>query len=142
MSWGTYYVKTDGYASHQGAASAASDAEDRREWLDRLWQRVLILMSMAPHSVKNEEGYSIEWVDYIQREYQDIKEQMEDYYCEMHRLEDVSEAYEQGLVVITYCKNGHAHFRSVEYRDDDTMRCSDCGAEIVGCCRMNVCKEG
>jgi len=142
MSWGTYYVKMDGYASRQSAASAASDAEDRREWLERLWQRILILMATSPHAVKDDDGHSQRWTDYIEGEFREIKEQMEEYYCDLHRLSDVAEAHDEEYAIITYCKNGHAHFRHAEYHDDDCKTCCDCGAEIVGCCRMKVCDEG
>lgn len=142
MSWGTYYIKTDGYMSHQSAASAESDASNRNDWLDRLWQRVLILMSASPHTVKDEDGHSVEWVDYIQREYQNIKEEMDEYYRDLHQLREVAEAHEEKYAVIVYCKNGHAHFRHVKYSDHENEKCPDCGAEIVGCCRMKVCDEG
>ena len=142
MSWGTYYVKTNGYAGHQSAAAASSEAADRRDMIENLWQRILILMSASPYDAKDCDGHIMRWSDYIDQEFRDIKQSMEEYYGELSFLDDIAEAYDEEFAIISYCRNGHAHIRSVKYWDKQDKKCGDCGEDIIGYCRLNVCHEG
>lgn len=92
MSWGTYYTY-DGYLSHIGKDEVEHRIEENKACIDLIFRELLAYASSTPPAeAEDDEGNKMPYPEFIASKIKAYKDDLEEYYWELHHLQDCEEA--------------------------------------------------
>lgn len=95
MSWGVNYIY-EGYLSHHGINQLDEALESSQRILEDYWRQLLALAAATPPDhATSEEGHPYPYEEYLSARFSEIRREMEDYYWQIHHIQDCQEVLKE-----------------------------------------------